>query len=264
MKPRTYRLDITSRGAASHQQLPNAQVPPRLILTFILAFAVAFGSGCATNKVQTERLVTESLPRPQQILVYDFAASPTEVPADSTIAREFSVDPSTQTAEQSAVSQDLGFRIAARLVTHLQAAGLPARMVAIGATPPSTSTNDILIRGSLLSVKEGSATKRVVIGFGSGASELHAAVEVFQVTPEGLRKVESSTGRFGGNKRPGTSSGVAGLAALGNPAGLIISSGVGLYGEVRGSSRIAARADTAAKEIAKILEERARNHGWIN
>jgi len=250
---------IFDLGIASHSIAPPAS---RLatILTCFLAMVVA--SGCATKKLETERLVSESLPRPGQILVYDFADSPAEVPSDSTITHEFSVDPAVQTAEQSAVTHELGSRIAARLVTQLQALGLPARQVAIG-TPPSTVANDILIRGTLLSIKEGSAAKRVVIGFGYGASELHAAVEVLQVTPEGLRKLESGTGRFGGAKKPGAAAGAVGLAAAGHPAGLIVSSGVGLYGELRGSSKIEARANAAAKEIGKVLEERAREHGWI-
>ena len=257
------RWNFPPNRAGSLRQRPGAKAPLRLIVICALAMPVACGSGCATKKVETERHVTESLPRPRQILVYDFAANAAEVPADSVIASGFAVEPSTQTAEQSALSQDLGSRIAAKLAAQLQAAGLPARMVAIGATPPSAATNDILVRGSLLSAKEGSATKRVVVGFGSGASELHAAVEVFQVTPQGLRKLESTTGRFGGSKKPGASSGAAGLVAIGNPAGLIVSSGVGLYGELRGTSKIEARANTAAKEIARILEERARSHGWI-
>ncbi|MCK5008902.1 MAG: DUF4410 domain-containing protein [Deltaproteobacteria bacterium] len=35
----------------------------------------------------------------------------------------------------------------------------------------------MLIRGYLLSIDEGSADKRFVVGFGSGASDLKAAVE---------------------------------------------------------------------------------------
>jgi len=120
-----------------------------------------------------------------------------------------------------------------------------------------------VLRGYLVSVKEGSAAKRIVIGFGAGASELKAAMEGFQVTEHGLRKLGSGTGQFKGGKGPGAATGGVGYAATGNPVGLIVSSGMRLYGEARGSSKIQARAQTAAKEIAKVLEKRARELGWI-
>ena len=230
-------------------------------------FAVAammVAAGCATKKIETQPLVSEGLPRPNQILVYDFAATADEVPAYSTIAREFSVDPSTQTAEQIATGRVLGSQIAALLVVHLQDARLPARRVAMAATPPTTNENDIVIHGYLASVKEGSATRRVTIGFGAGASELKAAAEVFQVTGQGLRQLGYGTGRFGGAKGIGAAPAGVGAVVIANPAGLIVSSGMNLYGEARGSTKIQARAETAAKEISKVLEKRARELGWIN
>ena len=124
--------------------------------------------------------------------------------------------------------------------------------------------NDIVIHGYLVSVKEGSAAKRVMIGFGSGASELKAAGEVFQVTGQGLRPLGYGTGHFGGTKGPGAAPSGVGAAVIANPAGLIVSSGMNLYGEARGSSKIQARAQTAAKEISKVLEKRARELGWID
>ena len=248
-------------NSLSLKQHPNDRARLAIILTCASVMMVA--SGCATKKIETERLVEEELPRPNQILVYDFAATPAEVPADSFITREFSVDTTaTQTAEETAAGRDLGSQIAAGVAAHLREKGLPAKRVPIGTTLP-TGVNDIVLRGYLVSVKEGSAAKRIIIGFGAGASELKAAMEGFQVTEQGLRKLGSGTGRFAGSKGPGAATGGVGYAATGNPAGLIVSSGMKLYGEARGSSKIQARAQTAAKEIAKVLEKRARELGWI-
>ena len=66
--------------------------------------------------------------------------------------------------------------------------GLPAKRASSHTTP---EINDLVFRGYLLSIDEGSATKRVAIGFGSGASELTTAVEGFQMTAQGLRKLGS-------------------------------------------------------------------------
>ena len=245
----------------SHRQYPDTLAKLATILVCLLAMIVA--TGCATKKIETELLVEEELPRPNQILVYDFAATPAEVPADSFITREFSVDTTAmQTVEETAAGRDLGAQIAEGVAAHLREKGLPAKRVPIGTTLP-TGVNDIVFRGYLVSVKEGSAAKRILIGFGAGASELKAAMEGFQVTEHGLRKLGSGTGRFKGSKSPGAATGAAGYAATGNPAGLIVSSGMKLYGEARGSSKIQARAQTAAKEIAKVLEKRAREFGWI-
>jgi hypothetical protein len=103
----------------------------------------------------------------------------------------------------------------------------------------------------------------MTIGFGSGASELRTAVEGFQMTPQGLRKLGSGTVDSVGNQTPGGAVGVAGLIATGNPAGLIVSSGMKLYGERSGSSTLEGRAAATAKEIAAQIRPRFQQQGWI-
>ena len=56
--------------------------------------------------------------------------------------------------------------------------------------------NDIVFHGYLLSIVEGDAEKRVLIGFGSGESELIVGAKGFQMTARGLRKLGS--GKFNG------------------------------------------------------------------
>ena len=45
--------------------------------------------------------------------------------------------------------------------------------------------------------------------------------------------------------------------------GLIVSGGMKIYGEASGSSKLEGRAKATAKEIAKQLESRFRDEGWI-
>jgi hypothetical protein len=110
---------------------------------------------------------------------------------------------------------------------------------------------------------EGSAAKRFTIGFGSGASQVTAMVEGFQMTPQGLRKLGSGTATAGGNKTPGAAVGAATFAASGNPAGLIVSSGMKIYGEASGRSKVEGRAKQIVKEIADRLKIRFKEQGWI-
>ena len=98
---------------------------------------------------------------------------------------------------------------------------------------------------------------------GAGASELKTAVEGYQMTAHGLRKLGSGTVDSGGSKGPGAAVGVAGLVASGNPAGLIISTGMKVYGEESGSAKIQGRAQATAQEIAGVLQQRFQQQGWI-
>jgi Domain of unknown function (DUF4410) len=113
-------------------------------------------------------------------------------------------------------------------------------------------------------VEAGSAAKRIAIGFGAGGSELQTAVEGYQMTAWGLRKLGAGEVQSGGSKGPGAAVGAATFAATANPAGLIISSGMKIYGEASGRSKIEGRAQATADEIAKVLKERFEQQGWIN
>jgi hypothetical protein len=205
--------------------------------------------------------VTEKIPRPHHIWVYDFAATPAEVPAESALAGKPDEHPTPQTAEQIATGRKVGEAIATQLVEQILDMGMLAKRASAGTEP---QINDLVIRGYLLSVDEGNATKRVAIGFGSGASQLTTAVEGFQMTAQGLRKLGSGTVGAGGGKSPGAALGVVGLIATANPAGLIVGGGVKAYGEYTGSSKIEGRAKATAKEIADVLKKRFQEEGWIN
>jgi hypothetical protein len=228
-----------------------------MVVMGLLAAAVV--SGCASTKVTNrQQLVTGQLPRPNTIWVYDFAATAADVPGGSAFAGQ--ATDASQTPEEIATGRQLGAEIASQLVQQIQAMGMPAARGGAGTSP---QINDIVIRGYLVSVHEGSAAERVAIGFGAGASALKTAVEGFQMTPQGLRKLGSGEVDAGGGKSPGAALGVVGLIATANPAGLIISSGMKVYGEASGSSKVEGRAKATAKEIADVLKQRFQQQGWI-
>lgn len=225
-------------------------------------FALVVAAGCASTEVSDrQRLVYEKLPRPDHIWVYDFAATPAEVPAASALAGQDLQHATPQTPEQIELGRKLGEAIAVQIVEEIRSdMGLPAKRASNQTMP---EINDIVIRGYLLSIEEGSATKRVAIGFGSGASQLTTLVEGFQMTTHGLRKLGSGKVGAGGGKTPGTALGVVGLIATANPAGLIVAGGMKAYGEYTGSSKIEGRAKATAKEITDVLKKRAQEEGWI-
>jgi hypothetical protein len=227
--------------------------------TILCLFAVLVVAGCASTQMrQREINVTGKIPRPGTIWVSDFVADASDLPPDSTFAGQTPVTPPTE--EEAALGRELGISIATQLAQRIRDMGMPAQVAVPGTTP---QINDIMIRGCLVSIEQGSAAKRMTIGFGSGGSELSAAVEGFQMTATGLRKLGSGTIGAEGGKGPGASLGVAGWLITGNPVGLIVGGGVKLYGEASGSSKVQGRAKQIANEIADVLKERFQQQGWI-
>ena len=223
-------------------------------------FVLVIVAGCASTQVSNRQiLVNERIPRPDRILVYDFIANPADMPADSALASQVEPGPPL-TSEQIQAGHLLGAQIADALVAQIRDMGLPAVAALSGGRP---RVGDIVIRGYLVSIDEGSTAKRMLIGFGAGGSELRTAVEGYQMTANGLRKLGSGTVDSGGSKGPGAAAPAAVAVATGNPIGLIVSGGMKIYGEASGSSTLEGRAKATAKEIAGVLKTRFQQQGWI-
>jgi hypothetical protein len=234
--------------------------PTSIIQAVCLILALMI-TGCASTKVSNRQSnigAGEKLPKPAHIWVYDFVANPADVPADSAYAGAAA---GTQTEEQIATGRELGNIVATTLVEEINNLGLSS----VRALPESKpSVNDIVIRGYLVSVEQGSTAKRMTLGFGAGGSELEAAVEGYQMTATGLRKLGSASTASEGSKGPGAAVGGAAWLITGSPVGLIVGGGLKVYGEASGSSKIEGRAKATAKEIGDFLEERFKQQGWIN
>jgi hypothetical protein len=192
--------------------------------------------------------------------VYDFAASPADVPNDAWLSDQYADHTTPQTPEEIASGKKLGADMASQLIDDIGGMGLPAEKAVAGTVP---QINDLVLRGYLISIKEGSTAKRVAIGFGSGASELRTAVEGYHMTAQGLSRIGAGTVDSGGSKTPGAALGLAAFIATANPAGLIVSTGMKVYGEASGSSKVEGRDKQTIKEISEILKKRFQEQGWI-
>jgi hypothetical protein len=238
----------------------NTRVSLSPIVTCLIGLALT--AGCASTKeTDQQSFVSGQIPRPGQVWVYNFAATPADVPPQSALAGQSSQPAAPPTAQQIAGAQKLGSAIATELVQEIVGMGMPGA-VASAATRPQL--NDLVIEGTLLSVQQGSADERVIVGFGAGGSELKVAVEGFQMTPGGLRKLGSGDLDATGNKTPGSAVGLASLLATHNPAGFIVSTGMKVYGEKSGSDTVQGRAQQIAKQIGDQLKQRFQQQGWIS
>jgi hypothetical protein len=218
-------------------------------------------TGCASTEITShETYMTDNIPQPNHIYVHDFAVTPADVPAYSSLAGRLSQDSPPETPEEIAAGRELAAQIAAQLVEQIRDMGLPAER---GPTGTPLQINDIVLRGYILSIEEGSGIQRVIIGFRQGVSELKTAVEGYRATPQGLIKLGLARVESSGAKTPGVAAPAAVALATESPIGLIVGGALRIGGEVTGRSTIEGRAKQSAKEIANVLQKRFEQLGWI-
>lgn len=230
----------------------------------VLVCAVVLLAGCASTKAtDVTPMVAGSLPRPNQIWVYDFVAAPQDMPSNSSIAGQVGAPSTPATPEQIETGRKYGKLIAQQLVQDIQAMGMPAIEASPGSSP---QVGDAVIRGYLISTEGGGTggiARRFVVGFGAGTAEMDTVVEGFAVTPNGWRKMGSGTLTASGSKMPGMVAPAAVAIATGNPIGLIVMGGVKIYGETSGRNTLEGRSKATADAIADLLKVRFQDRGWI-
>src|SRR5262245_31889270 len=96
-------------------------------LTFYM-LALFVAAGCASTEVSDrQEYKGGKLPRPHHIWVYDFAATPAEIPAESALAGQSTQHATPQTPEQIELGRNLGEAIATQMVEEIFNMGLPAK-----------------------------------------------------------------------------------------------------------------------------------------
>lgn len=207
------------------------------IKTLTMLAWLALMAGCASTAVtKLNPYQGEKLARPAHIYIEDFAAGST------------------------AAGGQLGRQIADELAANISAMGLPAVPARQGG---KGQVGDLIIRGRFLAADAGDASQRTLVGFGSGAADLKVAVEGYAVTARGLRKLGSGEASAEGDKKPGMLAGVVGLAATGNPVGLIVGGLSKMSGEATDSSNLEGMAKQAADKIAEALKPKFKSQGWL-
>jgi hypothetical protein len=224
-----------------------------------LSVAVALCVGCATARVKNvQQAEVRTLPRPARVVVFDFATGGADVRVGSSPSRTARRAVGLSVAEPDLLGEAVADTLANTLVEQIKALGLPAER-ASGAEPPRV--NDLVVMGQFVRIDEGSKTKRFVIGFGVGATELRTQVEVFQVTAAGWQPIKHFDTVATGSRLPGAGWFVAGGAIAGSVAtSAVVSSGVGVLRELRAS--IDADAGRTAEEITTKLSELSRAQRW--
>ncbi len=103
-------------------------------------------------------------------------------------------------------ASDIVEQLAQALVSDLRRAGLDARRLPAGVTPPAQGW---LVRGVFLDVDEGNRLRRAMVGFGAGANEVDLAVAIDDLskqTPAPLYQVIES---HSSTSKPGAGAAIA-------------------------------------------------------
>jgi hypothetical protein len=122
----------------------------------------------------------KSLPKPEKILVYDFAFDPKEVQVDKT--QEFRPRHVIAGDEKPThIGEDAAKKLSRELINELAKTGVPVERASADTTPPD---NALIVKGNFLSIKQGVKTERVVVGMGTGSAEVNAHVQVQFKAPQ--------------------------------------------------------------------------------
>ena len=232
------------------------------LVTFIV---LAIAIGCAPTKVQQQNTTLTQLPRPDLILVYDFAVSPDEVKLDTGLSAELMQKyqehkGTSRSAEEIKVGHKVADAVAKELVKKIRSYGLMAER-AFGL--PQGKGKVLMVKGQLLSIDEGNRTERVAIGLGAGRTSVQANVQVYEMTPEGMKQVDDMRGTAKSGGKPGMGE----MMGVGAIAGHLLTSTV-VSGAVAGgtemtSATVEADGKRLADDIAKDLGNFFVDQDWI-
>jgi hypothetical protein len=228
------------------------------------SFAALFLSGAlaCTSAQLVEEYTGGPLPRPDQILVYDFATSPGEVRLDRGLSAK--IVEAAKSEPRSEQERELGQKVARALSDHLikelSDLGLPAQR---GSGEPPTSGNSILIEGQFVSIDEGNRTARIIIGLGAGRSDVETHIQVYLAREGGDQTLEKLDVSAKGSRKPGAAETLGVGAIMGN---LVIAGAVTAVATTASETlggTVEADAKRTAAKIVKELKPFFERQGWI-
>lgn len=228
----------------------------------ILSLAALALAGCAqTSVTSTQTIFGGSLPRPKTVVVTDFVFSSDVVALDrgftARLSRKLGEIPPHERKQRTA--ERVNDEIVATIVATLRENGLEARP---GSEDTLTLSDEALIVGGRLrSIDQGNRTRRNVIGFGAGRSNVTADMTVQYFSAAGKKPLMSFTAEAQSNRRPG--------AVATAPIGIASSAAITAVAAAGGvaSEKLSADVEAQARALghaaaAKIIAY-AREQGWL-
>jgi hypothetical protein len=229
----------------------------RMALFLLSGAILVILGGCPKATVTQTKATVGPLPRPDMIVVYDFAVTPAEVKLDQGMMQKALRDSSSRAVskEETVLGHAIANKLSEDLVAELRKAGIAATRAGLQVYPSDTT---VILTGEFITIDEGDQTKRIWIGFGLGGTELRTRVQLIQggqLIAEGETKTRSSL-------KPGmlVSGGLA--AGASSVAPLVVGGTAHTISEtVRGT--IEADAARTAEQVVKRVRKAYQDRGWL-
>lgn len=215
-------------------------------------------AGCASADVKTlQAYEGKSLPRPDRVVVYDFAYAPDdgEVTADGKDVAQPDL-----TEEQIVYGRAISDLLQEVLVQEIGAMGLPAERIE---QLSRTQGNMLLIHGQFLSVNEGSGAARMLVGFGAGRTKVITRAQAYYFTPQGQQRIKDFEVVATSGSKPGLILPIGiGAASDNMKRSLIIGGTATVTSEVLGD-KVHADTERTGEELAATLRKFFADQGWL-
>ena len=220
-------------------------------------------AGCASAAVtQQAQRAPADYDRPSQIVIYPFAASPAEVTLNQSIIQKAyrGATGDNQNADQLQIARDTAQAICQQVVSDLTSQGYNAICAQRGTFV--AGGNILIVDGALTNISEGNRLRRLVIGFGTGASTLDSNVSMYQRIGGNLNQVLAFSTHADSGKMPGA----AVMAPVGVAAGGGAAAVVGMNAAVGGAKTYSSSTSSLAKktsdQIVKTVTDYTARAGW--
>jgi hypothetical protein len=244
----------SAQANLAHQRRLRPRPSGQFFLTFLLIC-----SACAQTSIKPVVHRDYTVPRPARILVYDFAFNAADVNEYQGIMRQ---QPSIRNpmARQHELGKAASEALALHLKDNLQRLGFTVERVPRGTRAGDA---DLVIDGRFVTIDEGNPLRRLVIGFGAGASAMETRVKVSAAN--GKESVLEFTTRAESGRLPGATATAPIGAALPMAVGVgLAAGGAAATSMTEDSSSVKGMAASSASQIAGYLGEFFVNQGWIS
>jgi hypothetical protein len=228
----------------------------RFTFGLLSLIVLALSTGCAPAHVPQQGAARNQLPRPDAILVYDFAVSPDEVMRDTGLSPELMqkyehYKETPRTAEEIKVGHKVAEAVADELVKKIRSYGLWADR-SFG--QPSGTGKVLMVKGQFLSIDEGSRSEPATIGLGAGRTDVQAHVQVYELTLQPAGQEDTLRGTAKSGSKPG----MAEMMGVGTAAGRLLTSTI-VSGVVAGGTQMTSA--TAARDGKRLADKIALDLG---
>lgn len=220
-------------------------------------------AGCASAAVtQQAQRAPADYDRPTQIVIYPFAANSAEVTLNQSIIQKAyrGATGENQNADQLQIAHDTAQAICQQVVSDLTSQGYNAICAQRGTFV--AGGNILIVDGALTNISEGNRLRRLVIGFGTGASTLDSNVSMYQRIGGNLNQVLAFSTHADSGKMPGA----AVMAPVGVAAGGGAAAVVGMNAAVGGAKTYSSSTSSLAKktsdQIVKTVTDYTARAGW--